>query len=168
MRVLRLVFACVLLLSALCAGRSKPPYGGSKAVYNNPGVIVQFERAWEADEDGTWRNGLWEYGFRIDYVDGKIVVGELVVGDGDLHIIIPSTKQTIAIAHVHPIRAESQPSKIDLQATVPNYEITQDGLYVTNPKKHTYKFLKPFNQMFALAHSNIQAAATPSRQQSQH
>lgn len=165
MGMFKRTLAFVLVVSALCGGsvhgkkqtaKTRPvpvaPYGGAAVIYNNPIVVKQFETAWEADGNGTLRNGTWEYGFRIDYVDGKIVLGELVMGDAERHITIMTYPQTIAIAHVHPYAGVSTPSQLDMDGTYPDYVISRDGLCVTNPKTHTYQKLKPFNQMFTLAH----------------
>jgi hypothetical protein len=151
MGMFKRALACVIVLLALCEGKvSSKPYGGSAAIYNNPLVIAQMEHAWEADQNGTLRDGTWEYGFRIDYVGGKIEVGELVMGDDVRHVTIMTYPQTIAIAHVHPNAGVSTPSQLDMDGVYPDYVISKEGLYVTNPKTHTYQFLKKFDDQFKL------------------
>lgn len=149
MRPATRIVACFLVLLALCEGSTKKtPYGGSSAVYCNPAVVRQMQAAWMADADGTLRDGTWEMGFRVDYAFGQIQVGELVMGDAERHITIMTNGSTIAIVHVHPIKGVSPPSDIDLAGKFPDYVISKDGLYVTNPRTHTYQFVRPFVAMF--------------------
>ena len=151
MGMFKRALASVIVLLALCEGKvGSKPYGGSSAIYNNAVVIKQMEHAWEADQNGTRRDGTWEYGFRIDYVGGKIVVGELIMGDAERHVVIMTYPQTIAIAHVHPIKGVSAPSQLDMDGSYPDYVISKDGLFVTNPKTHTYQFLKKFDDQLKL------------------
>jgi hypothetical protein len=152
MRLSRIA-ACLILLLAPCAGKAAPaPYGGSSAVYNDPAVAKQFEACWQADANGTLRDGTWEYGFRIDYVNGKLVPGPLVMGDQEYRVLIPCTDNTVAVAHVHPNSGVSTPSKVDMDGGYPDYVISRDGLCLTNPKTHTYQKLKTFGEMFKPAH----------------
>lgn len=151
MKLWRVLF-CLLVFLAPGEAKVKVPYGGSAAIYNNPAVVKQFEAAWEADGNGTLREGMWEYGFRIDCVDGQIEVGPLVMGNTELRVMIPCTKDTIAIAHVHPNQGVSTPSQIDMDGVYPDYVISRDGLCLTNPKTHTYQKLKTFGEMFKPAH----------------
>jgi hypothetical protein len=146
MKLLRLV-ACLVFLLVPAEGKGSP-YGGSSTVYNNPAVCKQFQAMWQADQNGTMRDGTWEYGFRIDYVDGQLIPGPLVMGDQEYRVSIPCTKNTIAIAHVHPNNGVSTPSQIDMDGSYPDYVVSRDGLCVTNPKTHTYQKLKPFNEQF--------------------
>lgn len=143
------VIICVTLLFILEVGASfRPPYGGSSAVYCNPAVIRQMQAAWEADDDGRLRDGAWEYGFVIDFAFGQIQPEDLTMGDAPRHLTIIPDGGTIAIAHVHPTNSVSQPSSVDVKGLWPDFVISKDGLWVTNPKNHTYRFLRPFNEMF--------------------
>lgn len=158
MRPVLQIAVCLLLLLSFCEGRGhvatkpavpKAPYGGSSAIYCNPVVIRQMEAAWMADANGTLRNGTWEYGYRVDYAFGQVQVGELVMGEEALRVLIPTNDSTVAIVHVHPINGVSTPSQIDLDGKWPNYVVSKDGLWVTNPRTHTYQFVRPFGQQFS-------------------
>jgi hypothetical protein len=107
--------------------------------------------AWEADEAGRLRGGTWEYGFRVDYAFGQVQVGELVIGDQAFHFKIATNSNTIAIVHVHPLAGKSQPSPVDIGGSLPDYVVSQDGLFVTNPRTRTYRALMPFQAMFSTA-----------------
>ncbi len=142
-----------LLLCLFLSGRARlsKPYGGSSAVYCDAAVRKQFEAAWQVDMDGRLRNGTWEYGFRIDWnwITGKLVIGELIMGDKEFHTTIPVNENTLAIAHVHGIAGMSTPSEIDMaEGRFPDYVISEDGLFVTIPNKHMYQFLRKFDQQF--------------------
>jgi hypothetical protein len=145
---LRKALLCALAALFLCGDAPAAPYGGSAAVYNNPIVTKQFAAAWQADGNGTLRDGTWEYGFRIDCVGGKLTVGPLVMGDQAFRVNIPCTENTIAIAHVHPNSGVSTPSKVDMDGKYPDYVISRDGLCVTDPKTHTYRKIKNFSDQF--------------------
>jgi hypothetical protein len=150
MRLARLTLAALLLLSNHGVPKAAPrkPYGGSAAVYCDPVVIKQYEAAWEADGDGELRQGKWEYGFRIDWIGGMLEVGPLVMGDTELRVAIPYGRYTVAIAHVHPNQGVSAPSAGDMKGSLPDYVVSRDGLFVTDPKTHTYRFLRPFDRQF--------------------
>lgn len=118
-------------------------------MYCSSAVVAQMKAAWQADDQGRLRGGTWEYGFRIDYAFGQVQVGELVLGDKAFHSRIPTNSSTIAIAHVHPLAGESRPSLLDLSGSLPDYVISQDGIFLTDPKTHAYRPLVPFRAMFS-------------------
>jgi hypothetical protein len=166
MRPTKQIVMCLLVLLTLCEGKVHPrvPYGGSSDVYCNPVVVNQMLAAWMADGDGTLKEGTWEYGFRVDYAFGHIQVGELVIGDDVRHITIMTNENTIAIVHVHPVNGVSTPSDLDLSGKFPDYVISKQGLWLTNPRTHTYQFVRPFGAMFLGCPVSAAPKPAPKRQ----
>lgn len=140
MRTLNLVLV-FLILGSFAIGKKKPA-PVEKPLYCQVAVIDQFNRAWAATLNGTADDGTREVGFRIDRVLGKIQVGELIAGDAPLHIWIPTTMATVAIAHVHPQGGEWKPSDIDMDDGFTNYVLSSQGMNVTEPGKHKFHLLR--------------------------
>ena len=111
----------------------------------------QANRALARTNNGKERDGLAEAGFRIDLIDGKIVLGDIVdnirsSGDPDHLDIAIDLRDTIAILHTHGIRGLPTPSvvrrypgqPVDVESRVPNFVMTTNRLYVTVPRAGTY------------------------------
>ena len=133
----RLLLVLFLLLSPALA-RDFVLLGESKVCYCNPDVIRQINHAWRESENGNGNLGTLEVGFRVDYIDGKIVVGPLIYGEKGYSVDIPINTTTIAIVHTHPNGGKAVPSKEDRASPVPNYILSRVGEYVTDPATRTY------------------------------
>jgi hypothetical protein len=146
--------AILALLVCLAPGvsakkKSVRPYGGSCDVYCNPIVVKQMERCWMADMNGTARDGTWETAFLVECdKNGKITVTKIQQGLVPYRVDIAIDSDTIAIVHVHPNNGVSHPSQVDVDGPLPDYVISRDGLWLTDPSTRTYKLLRPFDKQF--------------------
>lgn len=117
----------------------------SPALYCDSAVIAQFNRAWQDTTNGRAGEGTQESGFRIDWTDNHLVIGDVEMGTIPFRVSLTTTSDTIAIVHVHPNGGIWTPSDIDMnEIRFPDYVLSGTGMNVTLPGKHAYKFLRPF------------------------
>lgn len=105
----------------------------SKNIETHHDVTRQARAAWNATQGGMDGGGTAEAGFRVDRIGSDLQVGPVVRSAEAFSVSVPTTSSTIALMHVHPSLGESTPSPADTQSPVPNYILSKDGTFVTNP-----------------------------------
>ncbi len=128
------------------SGPEDPTHPGHQ-LSKNKEVRKQAARALARTNNGQARDGLAEAGFRIDKINGKLVLGDILDNVHDTgpatEIHIPITNSTIAIMHSHGVRGVPTPSALDRASRVPNFVRTPTMLYVTVPGTDTFIQLEP-------------------------
>ena len=103
-----------------------------------PDMIAGFKKIW-AESGYGWQS--YEAAFRVDNIKGNlsVVIAPMNREYHEMELLI--TNSTIAIAHTHPLISGSwanPPSPQDERSPVPNFVVTRQMLFVTNPTTHNY------------------------------
>jgi RHS repeat-associated protein len=115
-----------------------PPQPSPPRPECDPMIIAGFERIWQMVHYGRER---YEAGFSVDVGRGgatNVHYAPMTYEPGILRIPINPPGQTTAlIAHTHGQYSGVRPSEGDRNSRVPNYVVSRDGVWVTNPRNPT-------------------------------
>lgn len=102
-----------------------------------PGELPIMQRAFALTANGMANNRRAEAGYSIFRSNPGFGHAGFYRGDS-AEVKVPISKDTIAIAHTHPLAGEFTPSPGDMDSPVPNYVYSGKKLYATVPGKHTF------------------------------